>query len=356
MTSGIYSLNDLLAARFNTGLEIGLDTINSVIQNQISYLRDKVVAPMLADLCASTTAQAAVVGTTYADDMQELDEYGHADPKKFSTGYDVAFPIRHFGYRLGWDYRYFKRATGAEIAKNYLQAQNAYLSRLTGEIQKALCRYANYNFTDKQTNGLTLAVKRMWNTTDGVTEIPPTTPAGTTFAYTHDHYVGEASLTATFVQAMIDNVLEHTNTRGVKVFIPAASLATFVAMTSEPGFIPLSKDFLRPLSTDSAETNQTIGADVDYENYQVGFWSNGIPVYVKPWLKTYYHMCVATGMPNKALMYRQFAGEEGLRVFGQDPDYPLFAQDAESDFGFGVYDRGMAAMLYSNNATWANMV
>lgn len=69
----------------------------------------------------------------------------------------------------------------------------------------------------------------------------------------------------------------------------------------------------------------------------------------------HYHLCVATEMPEKALLYRQRPQPslQGWRIAAPYNEYPLVAEYAEAEFGFAVFNRVMGAVLYDGNATYA---
>lgn len=352
MTIGVYSMQDLMAARFSTANSIGLDTINAVLQAQIAY-DNAGVDQMISDLAQPTESQIFIWGTHTSGEMNKVDEYGHDVARKFLPGIQGGVPLYKFAYELGWTDDYFKRATGAEVAKMYLEVRDAYLNSISAEMMRAVARYSGYTFTDSFTDQTSYAVKRLWDN-DGV--VPPPSPAGATFVGTHDHYTFATPLTNLSVQIMVDNVEEHGNTKGVKIFIALANKAAFEALTD---YTKLTQSFILPNSLGDPETVLRRNAvTTDLENGLIGYWKGGEEVWVKPFMKAKYLMCVATAMDEKVLAYRTpaFAGLKGLRIEAPLPDYPLYAQEMTAQFGFGVLNRGMAAMT-EIDATWtADMV
>lgn len=348
MTPGVYSLADLMAQRFSTANSIGLDTINTILQAQLAY-DNAAIDNMISDFASPTELQLAIWGTHTTGEMTMVDEYGHAMAEKKRPGITAGFPLHKFAYELGWTDDYFKRATGAEVAKMYLEARDAYLNSIRNEILRALARHTVIAFTDEFTDNTTYAVFRLWN---GDTVVPPPSPAGKIFAAAHEHYIDHANYDEVRVQAVISTVEEHGNTRGVKLYIAAADLATVAALIS---FVPLTSAVVIAGQGDTRLTAQVS----DLEDRQVGYWvGNGEEIWVKPYMVTKYFMCVATGMDEKALLYRTpaFSGLKGLRIEAPLPDYPLYAQEMTSQFGFGVWNRGMAAFGYHDGGGWDDMV
>ncbi len=351
-TPGVYTMEDLLAARFSTANSIGLDTINTVLQKQLAY-DNAMVDEMLRDFAEPTTAQRAIWGTYTTGEMARVDQYGHAMAQKFLPGITAGFPLYKFAYELGWNDDYFKRATGAQVAKMYMEARDAYLNSIRNEILRSLTRSGTRVFVDAFTDQTTYNVFPMWN---GDAQVPPPSPAGAVFAGAHLHYNFAATFTAANVQATITHVEEHGNTRGVKLYIPQAQRAAVLAMVPAagvPGCYPLPPAFLVETQGDvKTKVNNT-----DLEDQCIGLWTGGEEVWVKPWMVANYALVVATGMDEKALLFRQpaYDGLKGLRIEAPLPDYPLYAQEMTAQFGFGVFNRGMAAM-WRNNAGWADMV
>jgi hypothetical protein len=285
--------------------------------------------------------------------MTEVDEYGVALPSKIGTPLVAAFPLRKFAYRLGWTADYFERTTGADVAKQYLALQDAYQRAILDSVKKALFRSVGYTFVDRLTNNVSLTVKRLWDNDSG--DVPPTAPSGVTFANSHTHYASDTAIDATSIDALVAHVMEHGNYRGVKIMIAAADRAAVAALTGFVGLTPayIASDGAGKITVDRFDSNS------DLSNVLVGFWKDGEAIYVKPYMTAKYIMAVATGMPDKVLGYRQPepASLRGLRIYAPLPDYPLFAENAIAEFGFGVLNRGMAACYFeAGNSTWVNMV
>jgi hypothetical protein len=353
-TPGIHSISDLLAVQTNSLASIGLDNVNAILQAQLAY-DNALIGDLVADLASPVTVQTKAWGIFNDSDMTEVDEFGVALPTKLGTPLVAAFPLRKFAYRLGWTADFFERTSAADVAKQYLGLQDAYQRAIIADIRKAIMRSAGFTFVDRLTNNVSLTVKRLWDNDSG--DVPPTAPSGTTFANSHTHYAAYTAIDATRLDALVAHVEEHGNYRGVKIMIAAADRATVEALT---GFTGLTPAFIAS-NGDAAMTLARMDSNADLSNVLIGFWKNGESIYVKPYMPTYYVMCVATGMPDKVLGYRQPepASLKGLRINAPLPDYPLFAENATAEFGFGVFNRGMAAMLYGysgNSSTWADPV
>lgn len=347
-TTGNYSISDLLLVKNASAAEFGIDHIQATVQAETSYTNN-VVNEMLADLAQPTTNQIEVWGGNSAHLMDEVDEFGLALPKEQSAGINAAAPLKRFTQKLGWTQKYFEIATPAEMATQYLALRKGYLLQIQRQIKKAIFNNVRADFIDRLYNGVTLTNVYPFINADGTTL--PDSPAGVTFdGATHDHYDGEASLTATFVDNLVSDVTEHGNTKGLKLFISLTDAAAVSALT---GFTALPDEATQTLLT-RLVTGQTSKID-DLENRAIGYWKGGIPVHVKPFMIASYLVCVATDMPEKALLYRQRPQPslQGWRVASPYNDYPLVAEYAEAEFGFAAFNRTMLAVLYTGNATYA---
>jgi hypothetical protein len=353
-TKGVYSLDDLNAVRDASAASFGLDRVQATLQAQAAYDRAQ-INQALADLAHPVTTQSLVWGGGGNIAMEEVDEYGRPLPGHLTQGITAQFPLREFKQALGWTADFFERATPADMAAQYIALRKGYTHALQVWLKKSLYAVGgNYSFVDRLTNKVTLAVKCLINADSTVL---PDSPAGATFdGASHDHLDGEASLTAAFVDALILDVTEHGNTKGLKIYISKTDRAAFEALYSAVAgdrFVPLSLPMLSYGSTLST----TVKLETqDTEDVLIGYWKPlMVEVWVKPWAIANYVVCAATGMPEKVLGYRQPAqpGLQGWRIAAQFSDHPLIAEYAKAEFGFGVYNRTMAAVLYFANATYA---
>jgi len=351
MPQGIYSVADLQAVKFSSAASVGLNTISTVLNAQLAYDNAQ-VQKMIADFAQPTTAQQAIWGTQTTGEMDWIDELGRPAKYKQNPGITAAFPVHKFSFGLGWTEDFFLRAKASEIADMYLRGRDAYYKSLSSAMMKALARGTNYTFVDSLSNGVSLAVKRVWNN-DGV--VPPPSPAGATFAGTHTHLgTGTAAITNASVQAAVDNVEEHGNTRNVRIYIALADKDDFIVLTD---FTKLTQSFVLPTTLGSEETVER-ATNSDLEDQKIGYWKGGEEVWVKPYIKAHYTLVVATGMDEKPLMYRQpeEPALQGLRLTSSYPGFPLYAKEMTAEFGFGVWNRGMAAWDFEDAGAWADMV
>ena len=349
-TAGMYQLSDLLAVRNASSASFGLDLINQTLQMEVAYA-NKIADEMLSDFCQKMEAQSAVWGGGGSIVMEEMDEFGTPLASHSAPGITAQFPLRLFKQKLGWNREYFKKATPAEVASKFLELRKGYFNALIKGMRRGLYGYGNgvtseYTFVDRLTNGVSLTVKSPANGGVTVGDVPDS-PAGEVFANTHCHLNFDDTPDADTYQTVIDHLTEHGNTKGLKCYIARANLAELAGFTTI--FTPLSH-----LKVDVNGTSLAVGTTkdkfdmADFENQLVGYLNGEVEVWVKPWAVAEYILMVATGMPEKVLGYRN---PEGWRIAAPYDDYPLYAENTEAEFGFGVFNRVMAA-VNQDAAAW----
>jgi hypothetical protein len=79
-------------------------------------------------------------------------------------------------------------------------------------------------------------------------------------------------------------------------------------------------------------------------------------VWIKPWVYANYIVTVRVDPTNRVLRMRTRAatGDGNLQTVVEDEKYPLRARTAEREFGVSVWTRSNAAVLRTNNATYAS--
>jgi hypothetical protein len=350
-TAGMYQLADLLAVRNASAASFGLNNIWMTLEAEVAYA-NSIVNDMIADYCQPFYVQSAVWGGGGKVEMEEMDEHGAPLPSHSAPGITAQFPLRMYKQTLGWNRDYFQTATPAEVASKFLECRKGYFAALTSAMRRAIYGYGNgvtseYSFVDRRTNGVTLTIKSLCNGGVTVGDIPDS-PAGVAFANTHCHLNFDDTVDASAYQDCINHVVEHGNTKGLKCIIARANLAELATLTTI--FKPLDSALMTYLGSTSTIKRMDWS---DYENMEVGYLTGDIPVYVKSWAVPEVILVVATGMPEKLLGYRQPANEalRGWRIAAPYDDYPLYAEYAEAQFGFAVFNRVMAACS-EDGAAW----
>jgi hypothetical protein len=289
-------------------------------------------------------------------EMIEVDEYGVPDVQKVSVvGYDVGFPLRNYAYALGWTKRYFDTKTVADIAKEYVAAQDADVKNLKRRVLQAFFRATNYTFIDRLTNSQSLPVKALMNA-DG-TAVPYDEFANSFDGSTHTHLVGYASgaVAAADITALINNVKEHgVNGGQIVLMTNTAQEATVRGFTSN--FDPLQAPLLDPGG--GSTTDVVLAARENpyrIDDRPIGVWDGFVMVWTKPWIPANYYAAVLVGGTNDPII--EFRTRPNLnygdyRLVAQFDNYPLRAQAFEREFGAGVWNRFAAAILYGGGTSY----
>lgn len=342
--TGVHDISDLLAARFQSVAEYGMNTIVEVLQSDIAA-HNTIVMEMLSDMCEPTTDRQRIYGTSASGDMTEVDEYGKAPTKKATTGATVGFPLKLYQFNVGWTAKWMQTRTPADMATAVLAAEKAHLRELQRQIKRAIFLSANYTFIDHLVDKVSLSVKRLVN---GDSAEIPEGPNGETFdGASHSHYNFAASLNATDLNTVINDVIEHGHGAAVRVAINKAdetavrALSGFVAYPDPRLIVPVYS------ATGVPGTKLDISR---LDNRAIGIFG-GAEVWVKPWAIANYPFAWDAGGSQKPLAFRQRASTaiQGLRIAAENDDYPLYAQFLEAEFGIGVWTRTNGAVYYTGS-------
>lgn len=346
MTTGTHDINTLLAARFASAVDYGLDTIQQVLAADVAA-HNAIVTEMVGDLCEVTTDRQRRYGTSVDGDMVEVDEFGRAPTQVAKPGSTVGFPLRLFQFAIGWTEKWLQLHTAADMATATQNAEKAHLRAIQRDIKRAIYGNTNYTFNDFLVDKVDLAVKRFVNA-DGAAI--PDGPNGETFdGSAHTHYDALASLTAAGLKANINDVIEHGFGGAVRVAINKADETAVRALS---GFVAYPDP--RIVYRNSDTPGQTL--DISrLDNRAIGIFE-GAEVWVKPWAIQYYSFAWDAASPSKPLAFRQrdSASLAGLRIAANMSSYPLYAQYMEAEFGIGVWTRTNGSVLYFNNGSWAD--
>ena len=348
--TGMYNLDDLRAARFSSAAEFGLDTINEILQRDLANFNAQ-MTDQLTLLADPLTVQSRIYGTSAAQAMVEMDEFGAAPSRKQLPGETVSFPLRLYAQTLGWTSKSLQIADSAEIVEKFLQLRTGYSNEVIKQVRLSMYNDTNYSFIDVLTDGITLAVKRFLNADS---QRIPDSPAGAEFdADTHTHYLASATGTVSNadIDTLVNHVTEHGNTRGIKLVIHMDNKAAISLLT---GFEALGDAGIIYNASDTTLKKANFG---DLENQLIGYWrTSSVEVWVKPWAVANYPLCVATEGVEKPLGYRQReqASLRGFRIDAKVNDYPLIAEFTEAEFGFGVWNRTAGAIMFITDTTYAN--
>lgn len=346
MQTGTHDISSLLAVKFTSAVEFGLDTIQKVLQNDLA-VHNAIVSEMMSEMCDMTTDRQRIYGTSIGGDMIEVDEYGLAPTQKALPGETVGFPLRLFQYNVGWTYKWLQNHTPADLAMMTLAAQQAHWRRLQLELKRAIFSATNYTFNDHLVDNVALYVKRFVNADSAKI---PNGPNGEVFdGATHTHFNANATLTAAALLDSINDVIEHGFGGHV---ITCISKTDETAVRALSGFVAYIDPRIVYRVTDTPSQTLDISR---LDNRAIGIF-NGAEVWVKPWMPANYAFSYDSASPEKPLAFRQRASNslQGLRLAAENEDYPLYARDMEAEFGVGVWTRTNGSILYFASGTWAD--
>lgn len=345
---GISTMADLRAARFASAAEIGVDTINTILQADLVAWEAQ-VQEAIANFAETTTDRQRVWGSSAVIEMEELPEDGRPVTKKQNTGSTQGFRLNRFASAVGYSDLWMKTHKAFEMAENQIKVQRGHNEAIMKEIKKAIytSNATGESFVDELVDNVTLNVKSFVNGEAGT--LIPDSMNGAKFAATHTHYIPRAggALASTDIDALVLLVSEH-QLPGIALFISHSDLATVSAFT---GFTKLAAPMMEYHVTDV--TSQRLDVTADPSNRLVGFWGeNMVPVYTRPWCIAKYFVCMSLDAAEKPLVRRVHTVQslQGLRLEGKFDQYPLYADNYVSLEGFSVWNRIAGAVLFDGAA------
>lgn len=293
--------------------------------------------------------------------FEDYTEYGQGDAKRAETEGHM-LPLKAFDRRLGWTWDYMRKARlpqiQADIASAIQDARDKWRVRL-------LTRLLKRSDDSGAANGLgSSGLSPGFATTaasTGVDFVPPQW-GGTSFASTHEHYVGitgGAYTNAVFTDVRAE-LREHGHEPPYNFLISPTDEGTFTP-TTLTDFVPV------------ARTNIRYGGGVDLATiadvaltpgvYPIGVISDSI-IWSVPGMPQYYGFGWKSYGPNNQrnpLRIRLQKGETRPMVTAfQDPrapggaNSPLLYLMLFMEFGVGVGDRTNGTPRYTNSATWTD--
>lgn len=347
--TGTHDIDSLLATRFTSVIEFGMDTIVEVLKRDLA-VHNALTADILGALVVVSTDRRRLAGSSTRLDMFEVDEYGRGPTQKEVPGSTVDFPLKKYQLPVGWNQDWFFEHTPADMATAILGVEQAHRIQLRREVQRAIFLSSNYTQIDRFVDNVSLSVKRLVNAdSDPI----PDGPNGEQFdGATHTHYNAEASLTNAGLLASIDDLVEHGHGGAVSCVIAQADEAAVRALTD---FNP----YLDPRITLNMNANEADRKRLDItrlDNRAIGIFG-AAEVWVKPWAIADYSLIYDTTAPAPIVMREKPISQlRGLRLAAELDTHPLIAQYFEAYFGMGIWNRTNAVVHYSANASYADPV
>lgn len=346
---GTLSISDLLAATSQSVAEFGEDRTYDAIAADLAA-HNAILREDLMPLVEMTTDRQRRWGGSADMEMGEADEYGSADAQKVGAGQTVAFPLRKPHAALQWTRDYFEEHTPSELAAQYNTLKKADITYVSRAIRRALFSPTNYTIIDRYVDNVSLDVKALLNA-DSV-EIPPDRYGNDFDGATHTHYLARAggSLVVADVEALIETVRHHDAEGPIHLYI---NIAEETAVRGFVGFTPVMDGRLR-IANDVTYAMGNLDL-FNLEDRMIGLLGVA-EVWVKSWVPAHYMVAIDKGMGRKPLVWRtrRTGGSFGmLRLVAENEQYPLRAQQYMREFGVGVWNRSSAAVLKTDDTTYA---
>ncbi len=341
---GTLSTLDALAAIRQSVAQYGEDEAWRGIEVALAA-RNKQVADMRSTLVEISTDAQRAYGGGDVKTMVELDQWGLPDAQKITAGVTVGFPLRRYGNTLQWTRQWMMSNTVAQLAAEVQAILDADAANMIRAYKVAIFNSVSATFVDKLgvPANVSLAQKPFVNN-DGLAI--PVGPNGETFATSHNHYLGSATLTAAAVSNLIVTVQEHYNSGTPVLYISQTDEAAFRALS---GFVAdVDVRVTQP-------TTATTAGQLDIANLydrRIGLFG-AAEVWIKPWMIANYIFCYVQGAPVPLVMRVPPNELADLQLMYQDDRHPLYAQGYERQFGVSVWNRTNGAVLYFANATYA---
>lgn len=349
MAGGTITTLDTLAANTTqTVVDFGEDRIWEAIDANVR-IQNELLTEMLGGLADVSTDRLRRYGGVDEMTMEDLDQIGRPDAQKLTSGSNVGFPLRLKGGSLQWTRIAFMTMRVGELAKHAQGFLAADRKAVMTEIKRAMMFTANYTFADVLVDNVDLPVKRLVNADSAAI---PLGPNGETFnAATHTHYLATASFVAANLTSLIDTVAEHVNTGQIMVYINSAQEATVRAFT---GFTAYADPRIQQYPTTSTIPFPRVSL-LNIGNRAIGIFG-AAEVWVKPWVPANYVIClvVGGGRGKPLVMRERSSGSGGFGLVAEDELHPLRAQTYQREFGFGVWNRVGAAVLYTGGGSYTN--
>jgi hypothetical protein len=351
-TYGTHGVADLLATQFNTSvIAPDFDAIFREL-NRVLMIHNDYVEEIIGTIVNTTTTERLVTyGGSAELDFTEMDEYGTPEAQKLSAGATLGLPLRLYERAIQWNYTWFEEHSPRELGAVMDGLLLGDIKNISLALRTAFFRPTNYTFADHLVDNVSLAVKALINADS--TTIPMSPDGVTTFdGSTHTHYLGVATFTAAGLNSVVDTVREHFNTGQTVLLIPAASEASIRGLTGASEFIPAGiEDVQYGSSTTVLRTS--LDTTQSYNRF-IGRWGpNAVPVWVKPWVPANYALAYQEGVPAPVVRRIRTPESAALRMRFKGEIHPLGYEVFERKFGFGVQNRMAAAVLRTNNATYA---
>lgn len=346
--TGTYDLRDLQNVTTQTVVQFGLENVQAAVQAELA-VHNTLMGDMTSLLVSPVSNRIVpdASGILFDGEMREVDEYGRVATQKTGQPEQIGVPLRRYQFGVGFTGDFLNRATPAQVALSTFNAEAADRRNNIQLIRNTLFNPTNTTFSDFLRDNMELKVKALYNN-DGT--VPPIGPNAESFNSSHNHYMGFTAFNAANLNALILNVAEHTNDARIEVYLNVAQEA---AVRAFEGFTPA----VDPQIIVNAQTNVTVARlNTGRQNNRLIGRFNGADIWVKSWVFPNYAAAVDANAAVKPLGRREPTGEDsvvgspGLRMVGTIVTFPLQSEYWGREVGYGVRNRGAAAVAQFNAA------
>lgn len=327
------------------------------LNNALGALNAEFANDWMANLYSVTDAPDLEYRIGSSNGFEVHTEYGRPDPQRAATEGHM-LPLVAYDRVLGWTWDYLREARQEQIDADIADAiKDARDKRRVNILTRCLKRGDDSGAANKLGSG---GYSPGFATTAAQTSVDftPVTFGGTSFASTHEHYVGIAGgvyTNAVFTDAKSE-LREHGHEPPYEFLAGPSDETTIRGLTD---FTPVAENLVIYGST---QDRARLNVAADGASWYIGTASDfairivqGMPQYYGVGYKSYGRMS-----QRNPLRLRVFKGASALNVIAMpDPNAgtgqtPIQNLMLYMEFGVGVADRTAGTARYTNSATWAD--
>lgn len=316
--------------------------------------------PIWSKLVSYTDSPIVNYAVGNSNGVTEFTEYAVPDPQRAQREGHM-LPLRKWDRSLEWTWSYMRDATMEDIVADIRDVVKDWRDKWRVQI---LTRALQRGDDSGASKGLgSSGYSPGFATTAASTSVDFTPPSfgGTSFASTHEHYVGISggAFTAAVFTDAYDELEEHGHSGVMEFLIGPSDAATVKALTGfvEPAQLNVNYGALQDLAQGSRVQNMN-------GSYLLGVINNfnvwvmrGVPQYYGIAWKSY-----GANSQRNPLRIRVREGYPRRPVLEVHPDpragnsaaQPLNYLMSYCEFGVGIADRTNGTPRYVNNTTWAD--
>lgn len=327
--------------------------LSAAISNALA-VHNGIMEDAISAFASLTDQQQLPYVTSGNMELDELDDNATPDTQKNAGVGSLGLPLRFYGVAVQWNRHWRLNTPAGALVSQLNSAADADVRNATRQIRRRLLTPTNTTgYLDKLQTGLTYDLQALLNA-DGMA-IPPGLNGESFDPATHSHYTASASFTAAALSGLIDNVVEHGVSGGVRVYINRAQES---AVRGFDGFVGYVDARTNPALT---ETTASTALDLtDPTDRAIGLF-DGAEIWVRnAFAPANYQIAIDTGAPDaRALVIRTRSGgmagdayQGGFGTLFEEDDHPLRATGLGREFGVGVRHREKAAVHFSSGGTY----